>query len=1002
MQQVCPDLSDPQSTRYAFAKGFCLSSLLLVLLLLTLPGFAQNARGISGTVRDEKGEGLPGVTVVVKGTSVGTATDTNGKYSLRAPEGNNILVFSFIGYKTQEVQINNRLNIDVALAADAKALQEVVVVGYGTLDKKEVTSTVTHVSSEDLLTVGATNPMMSLQGKVAGLTISNTGGSDPNAGPSIQLRGVSSRNAGLGPLVVINGVPGGSLENINQNDIESIDILKGGAASAIYGTRGSNGVIIVTTKAGKGEIQAEYSGYGSFDFISNRELKPLSAEKFVAENRGHDFGARTNWQDAVTNDYAFTQKHTLSVSGGDRNNSYRATVDYRDAGGLDLRSGRKEYGARLMLNHTAKSELYSVGLNIAPRYNYRRNADYEVFSRALTLNPTMPVMDPNNPSLYFNINSGYDNPYNPVERLKTELSGSEGKILDWNGSFKLNLLPNLNTQLTVGQFTSENFDFFFRPSTSTYALQHEGGENSANRAYSKNDQRSLEWIGNYHLDQGGHSLKVMGGYSYQYFTSSGISVSNRNFPNDALTYNNIGTGLYNQVEGRNGMGSYKNASKLIAFFGRANYSLHDKYLASASLRYEGSSRFGYLNKWGYFPAVSLGWRLSQESFLADKTWIDDLKLRADFGVTGNQDFGNYMSLDTYTGYGYYMFNGSFYQVWGPNQNTNYDLRWEKAKNTNIGLDFSVFENTLSGSINYYTRKNQDLLGLYDVALPPNMVDKTYANVGTMKNAGLELQLNANVLNKSDLSYSISLAGATNQNEFVSFSNQRYKGAPFDDIVGMPSPGTPGEIQRLEEGRRVGSFYMLRSAGVNDQGALLVYDRNGNVITADDAVYEDKQFVGNGLPKFTASLGNTLKYKKWDASLFLRGNFGYDLFNTQAFYIGTPATQEGANLLESAFDGGKYAKLTSFTTNAVLSDYFLEKGDFVKIDNLTVGYTFNFDNKYARSLRVYAAGRNLATFTGFTGGDPDRYPVNGLSPGIIASRNFYPATTQLLLGVNFGF
>lgn len=1001
-KQVPVALLHPEKPRLARVKGFGFLPLLFALILLSLPAWAQDSRTVSGVVKDESGSGLPGVTVLLQGTTAGTATDPSGNYSLSVPAAGGTLTFSFIGFVTQEIVIGNRTTINVTLATDAKALEEVVVVGYGTLDKKEVTSAVTHVGSEDLLTVSATNPMMSLQGKVAGLTISNSGAADPNAGPSIQLRGVSSRDAGLGPLVVINGVPGGNLENINQNDIESIDILKGGAASAIYGTRGSNGVIIVTTKSGKGELQAEYSGYTSFDFITNQELKPLAAEQFVTHNRGTDFGARTNWMDEVTHDYAFAHKHTLSLSGGDRNNSYRATADYRDAEGVDLRSGRKEYGARIMLNHTAKSDLYSVGFNIAPRYYTKRNADYDVFSRALTLNPTMPVLDPDNPTRYYNITSGYDNPYNPVERLNTELSGSEVKILDWNGSFKLNILPTLNTQVTVGQFTSDFFDFFFRPSTSTYALQNQGGMNSASRTYNKYDQRSLEWIGNYALDHQDHSLKVLGGYSYQYFTQSGMSVSNRDFPSDAFTYNNIGTGLYAQVEGRNEMSSSKNSSKLIAFFGRVNYALKDKYLASASLRYEGSSKFGYENKWGYFPALSLGWRISEEPLLAGVSWINDLKLRADYGVTGNQEFGNYLSLDTYTGYGYYLLNGEFYQVWGPNQNTNYDLRWEKAKNTNIGLDFSVFDNVVSGSVNYYTRRNEDLLGWYSVQLPPNLVGSTYANVGTMRNSGLELQLNADVINTNDFRYSVSFAGATNHNEFVAFSNEQYEGQSFIDVVGMPAPGSPGNAQRLEEGRRVGSFYMLRSAGLNDQGAVLVYNRAGDVITADDAVNEDRQYVGNGLPKFTASLGNTFKYRKWDASLFLRGNFGYDVFNTMAFYIGTPATQAEANLLESAYDGGKYAQVTNSSTSVILSDYFLEKGDFVKIDNLSIGYTFGFNSKYARSLRVYAAGRNLATFTGFEGGDPDRQPVNGLYPGIIASRSFYPATTQVLLGVNFGF
>jgi TonB-linked SusC/RagA family outer membrane protein len=956
---------------------------------------------VQGRIMDENAQPLIGVSVVIKGTTTGTTSDIEGNYRIQISDGNTILVFSFIGYNSQEISVSNRTAIDVTMTPSIQSLEQVVVVGYGTLDQKEVTSTVTHVKSEDLQTISATNPIMGLQGKVAGLTISNAGASDPNASPSIQLRGVSSRDAGLGPLIVINGVPGGSLDNINQNDIASMDILKGGAASAIYGTRGSNGVIIITTKSGYGDLKAEYNGYTSFDFLSN-QLKSLSAGEFLTQNRGTDFGARTNWLKEISRDYAFAHKHTFSVSGGNQNNSYRATIDYRDANGIDLRSKRKEYGARVMLSHTAKSKLYTVNFNIAPRYSTRRNSDYDVFSRALTLNPTMPVMNTINPNYYFNINTGYDNPYNPVERMQKELSGTEGKTLDWNGSFKLNILPKLNTQLTVGQFTSDFFDFFFRPSTSTYAIQNEGGMNSANRKYVKFDQKSLEWIGNYDVNYNDHDLKVLGGYSYQYFTESGISVSNRDFPSDAFTYNNIGDGLYAQVEGRNEMDSWKNASKLIAFFGRINYAFKDKYLASASLRYEGSSKFGSNNKWGYFPAVSVGWRISEESFLKGVTWINDLKIRADYGETGNQDFGNYLSLYTYKGFGYYLLNGAFYQVWGPNQNLNRDLRWEKAKNTNIGLDFSLIDNRLSGSINYYTRKNEDLLGSYQVPIPPNPINNTYSNVGSMKNSGLEIQLNANLVSKRDFTYSISFAGATNYNKFVSFSNELYKGQKFIDVVSMLSPGNPGNAQRLEEGKRVGSFYMLKSAGVNEDGALLVYKKDGSVITADKAVNEDKQYVGNGLPKFTASLGNTFKYKKWDASIFLRGNFGYDIYNTMAFYIGTPATQSGANVLSTTYSDTKYSKLTSSSTNTTLSDYFLEKGDFVKLDNVTLGYTFSFNTKYAQSLRVYAAGRNLATFTSFKGGDPDRYPVNGLYPGINNTRSYYPSTTQLLVGVNFGF
>ena len=452
---------------------------------------------------------------------------------------------------------------------------------------------------------------------------------------------------------------------------------------------------------------------------------------------------------------------------------------------------------------------------------------------------------------------------------------------------------------------------FFRPSTTSISINFNEGENEANRAYNKYDTKSFEWIGNYNLDLNKNSFKLLGGYSFQYFQSSGVNASNRNFPSDAFTYNNLGSGLYNQEEeGRLGLGSYKNSSKLIAFFGRLNYDYDNKYLLSASVRYEGSSKFGYDNKWGAFPAVSIGWRLNDEKFMESFSWIDELKLRADYGVTGNQDFGNYLSLDTYTGFGYYPLNGTYYQVWGPNQNTNYNLKWETAINKNIGVDFSFFQK-LSGSFNYYTRKNEDLLGFYPVQLPPNIVNQTYANVGTMENSGFELQLNVNVINTNDFSYDISFAGSTMENKFVSFSNAQYEGQEYIDVVGLPSPGQPGNSQRLEEGRRIGSFYMYKSAGVSDNGELLVYNKAGDVITGDQAVYNDRQYVGNGLPRYNVSLGNTFRYKNWDASIFFRGSFDYDLFNTLAFYIGTPVTPNEANVLQSAYDGAAYSKLTSF-------------------------------------------------------------------------------------------
>ncbi|HEX3933152.1 MAG TPA: TonB-dependent receptor, partial [Puia sp.] len=445
-----------------------------------------------------------------------------------------------------------------------------------------------------------------------------------------------------------------------------------------------------------------------------------------------------------------------------------------------------------------------------------------------------------------------------------------------------------------------------------------------------------------------------------------------------------------------------------AFFGRLTYDFDKRYFLTASLRHEGSTKFGTDNKWGNFPALSAGWLLSEERFMdATSGWLNSLKLRADYGVTGNQDFASYQSLLTYGGYGYYPFNGTTYQDFGPSQNVNPYLRWEKAINFNVGLDFALLKNRISGSVNYYTRKNQDLLGDYNVPVPPNLQTQTYVNVGTMNNSGIEVQVQGYVVRNNKFSYSITLAGNTNNNKFISFSNEVYNGGTYQDGVGMPAPGSPGNLERLEEGKRIGSFYTLHAAGVDNTGGLLVYSAKNQVIPATQASDVDRRFVGNGLPRFMASMGNSFTYGKWDLGIFLRGQFGYKVFNIYGFYLGTPAQQTNVNLLTSAYDGGKYSKLTNPKTAAILSDYFLEPGDFVKVDNVSLGFTQRFDSKYLHSVRIYATGRNLHTFTKYKGGDPDGVPVNGLWPGVNNSAgagtlSYYPSALQLLLGLQVQF
>lgn len=981
----------------------------LLTLLMPMIVLAQDIT-VQGTVTDEAGETLIGATVQQKGTSNGTVTDFDGNFTLTVPS-NAILSVSYIGYTPKEIAVNGQTNLTIVLSNDDQMLNEVVVIGYGTMDKKELTSAISHVSEKDFLTVSSLDPSMMIQGKVAGVSITNTGTGDPNNQASIQIRGVSSRSAGLGPLIVIDGVPGGNLTNINPNDIASFDVLKDGAASAIYGTRGSNGVIVVTTKKGSkdGQTHTSYSGQYSWDYI-NKELQMMNAQEYRDVrlgwgDTGVDLGGNIDWLDEASRTGGAMQ-HTLTLSGGNDKSNYRVSADYRNAHGIDLRSKREEYGARAAVMHTTKNGLITLTANTAPRIIYRDNADWSVFKDAIEANPTTPLMNPDDPSLYYNF-QGQVVGSNPVERQRIEKDHAITKLLDWDGTVKLNLLPllaknedsphHLSTQVMFADHQYSNDNSWFRPSTSTIAINN-GREGEASRSYGKESQYVFEWLTNYSGKFGLHYIKGMAGYSYQYSKYSGFNAENKDFPNDGLTSDNLGSGEYAKEEGEVMMGSYQNDAKLIAFFGRVSYNYDDRYMLTASLRHEGSSKFGIDNKWGNFPAISAGWRISSEKFMKDITWVNDLKLRADFGVTGNQDFGSYLSLNTMTGFGYYFYNGKYFQVWGPSKNVNPDLKWEKGKNWNVGLDFSLFNNRLYGSLNYFSRRQQDLLGNYKVSVPPYLFDETFVNVGTMKNTGFEFDLNFRAVDTPTFGYDINLVGTTMSNKFLDFSNSQYVGQDYYDVCGTEDPYPFYNLQRIQKGESLGNFFMWKYAGHSTEGEWLVYDRDGDIIRASQASDADRQQVGNGMPKFTMSMSHTFRYRNFDLSLFFRGAFFFDIFNIHDFYYGT--RNFTGNRLKKAY--AKNFEISS-SANPVVCDYFLERGDYLKLDMVTLGYTFRPNNwRFLDRVRVFTTAKNLFTLTKFSGVDPSTYQVNGLTPGGQGSRTYFPSTRQLIVGMQVDF
>lgn len=983
--------------------SFLRKSLTAILFFLPVCSLLGQSLNYSGQVTDEHDQPLIGVSVRIKGSSRGTFTKQGGLFSIKAPASAS-LIFSYIGYSDTIIRLGSDTLVNLTLMASGDSLKDITLVsiGYGTLDKKEVSSAIVHLGAKELLSGSNNSVLMAINGKVANLTVDNTAAADPNSTPTLQMRGVSSRNAGLTPLIVVDGIPGANIDNINQNNIASVDVLKGGAASAIYGTRGSNGVILITTKHGiAGESHTLYDVFLAADKMTNAP-KLLSASQYLANKVGNEAGGNTDWLKALTRT-GISNKHTLQFSGGNSRNNYLVSADYGNAHGIDLRSSKKQYGANMNFMHTTSDNLFVFTLMAAPRYAKANTANYGEFDNALVLNPTQPIYDSSGAYAFVpNAGIGLNN---PVEDAKLNISQQEIKELDISGSAQMNILKNLNTKVTLSETSNSMKSLYFSPSTLSTTLPANGGtgRNYASQKQEDWDTKTFEWIGNYSLDINKHSVKVLGGYSYSVDNYQEFDANNQGFPFDAYTWNNLGSGTYD-ITGVTPVGSNQNADKLIAFFGRLNYDYDNKYFLMASLRHEGSSRFGSGRQWGNFPGVSAAWMISDEKFMQNEiSWLSSLKLRADYGVTGNQNFADYQAFETYTSYDYSLYDGNVYYGLGPATNANPLLQWETSKSLNIGVDFELFHNRISGSVNYYSTTSDHLLGSYNVPVPPNLQTTTYVNVGSMRNSGIELQMNARVVDKKDFSYDIALTGATLNNKLISLSNQVYNGGTYIDGPGFAAPGSPGAVQRLIQGNRVGEFYTLHATGVNSSGQLLIETAAGKTVTADQASTADRRPAGNGLAKYTASLNNGFRYKNWDLSIFLRGAFGYKLFNTQAFYLGDPGRAgAGFNLLASAYSNNKYSKITDTKSAPILSDYFLESGDFVKIDNVTLGYTKDLNLKHIKSIRIYATGRNLATITKFKGGDPSLIPQTGLWPGAVTSLSYYPSSIQLLIGAQINF
>lgn len=979
---------------------------------------------IKGKVVGTNGEEIIGASIKEKGTSNGTISQVDGTFSLNLKSDNPVLVISFIGYKPQQVTVGTENFIKIILAEDAKLVDEVVVIGYGTQRKGDVTSAVASVKAEDFSMGKIGDAAELVKGKIAGLSIVKSSG-DPNATSSIMLRGIGTIQGNVSPLVLVDGVEG-SLTTVAPDNIASIDVLKDASAAAIYGTRGANGVILITTKAGKRESKSSisYTSYVSFsewykksDFMTTNDII-YGRTSFPYEQ--YD----TDWLKAVTRKAGYTQNHSLSFNGGTMSSTYAANVTYSDEQGIMRKSDSRNLKAQLDLSQYAFNDILKFNVNILyGRHKNTNNNNAYVYRQALIHNPSSPIY--NADGSYYEEFSRFQY-YNPVE-IQNELIGdTRSNYARVTGNITFEPIKGWQTNLMLSSkengSTSENYY------TSKFYSQAVGKiRGSASKSSSTGRSDNMELTSKYNFNIAKSRISALVGYSYLYNVYDGFSAGNSNFPSESYLYNNLGQGTYlTDKDHSASMSSYKNDNTLIGFFGRATYAYDNRYNAMVSLRREGSSKFGVNNQWGSFPSVSLGWTISNESFMKNINWVNNLKLRSGYGITGEIPNESYVSLTTfdYDSYGKHLSEDG---VWTPSlkvaQNPNPDLKWETTRELNVGLDWGILNSRLSGSIDVYTKKTVDLLFEYAVPVPPNMYGYTVANVGQMRNNGIEVMINAIPVKTSNFEWNSTLTFSHNENKLLTLSNDLYITDNFKEEGGVSDPiSVPTHC--MEVGHRLGDFWGLKSVGVSQDGFVLVQVSDGNggwVAKEFDTKYNEqanRQRLGNGLPQVYAGWNNTFRYKRFDLNLQFTGQFGFQILNTQrAFYENNSIAYNrlksaakwygavdasGAPVIDATTGKQKLVQLSGSMSQGVWSDY-IEDGDFVKLSSATLGYNFPINgnvNKYIHSARLYVSGQNLFCITGYSGLDPE---VSNYfrAPGI-DDRDKYPTIRSYTVGLSINF
>lgn len=987
------------------ASKFLLFCCMLMMSSANLFAFQQQGKIISGTVTDENRTPLEGVSVTSKGSGKSALTATNGTYTISVNGPNDLLTFTFVGYSPKEVRAGSGSVLNVSLTTEVKQLKDVVVIGYGSSSKREVTGSITSIKSEDFNQGVLTTPAELLQGKVAGLNVTKSG--DPNQQPAVILRGPSTLRVGGAqqPFYVVDGVPGVSIDLLAPADIESIDVLKDAASTAIYGSRAANGVIIVTTRKAKvGQTRLSYSAYAGvekvskkIDVLSGDELRSyLKSNNQVLASPANDDGSNTDWQNLVERT-GYSQNHNLSFGGATTSSDYGVSLNYLKSEGILKYSVLKRTIFKGYINQRFFEDRLKLGISLT-----QSSSDItDVFQS--TILPGMlfylPTVSPFNPDGTYkeNFTRTGSGPLNPLSLINNNSIKIIDNVILVNGIAQVDILNGLKYTLSASTQKDQNNYNSYLNSASGIAVNL-GGVARRNSYLNKSDV--LESYFNYDRVFGQNNLKLLAGYSYQQNkTNEGFGVQSQRFSNDNLTYNNLflsNPASTSQIAFDNNPIS---TLRLISYYGRVQYQLNNKYLFQASIRNDGSSAFGKNNRWGYFPAVSAGWRIISEKFMDKARAFSDLKLRAGYGVSGNSlGFDAFSALLVYgtpQGNNKFLYNGNITNAIGPVRSDNPDLKWESTSTINIGLDFGLLKDRITGSVDYYIKKTSDLIyDQYPVSTTQYFLPIYTANVGRIKNSGVEFVLNAVPFKSKSFTWSSSLNLAHNTNLVETLSNEKFtlSSIPTAQVGGKGQSGNYSQV--VQPGYPLGTYYLWHYMGKSQAGVSSYQKADGSTI-ATQPLTTDARLTGSAQPKLIYGWSNSFTYKNFNFNFLVRGVTGNNILNVTLASLNNPSDAKIQNIPRFTL-GESFNDINGY----LVSDRFLESGSYLRLDNASLGYTIKPAVKAIKSIRLYVTASNLFVITKYNGIDPE-INIGGLTPGI-DNNNYYPKTRNYIFGVNASF